>query len=350
MNKEQEITLLYQLIEKHFGSGALMQFEDLTETDNDQLLNRIEIMDMYPTYESAKIKHPECDIYEHNCTPMGKLFTPGLMHSVMDGSYNNKCNPADHCMTVEKFLANGHKFVEGKGDAYLDNKGVVRLIGDNGYSAWGCNDVTYITNSQESFILRAAALEDKSNLGERSNMPNKKDLFGTIFNVANDDESANIRQAGLFYDVCKAYGIKVMGGNGRDHFMSAVGGGLVNLCIGNDNGSVFAFGRSNIPDGAVFGGSSISMSEFKYITESHIRSYLDNLNSTKESKRTKVKYVKAVFDSAWEAIKSYEINDDLYYCASSTPTYEKMKAGNMKNLLDYSMPVKLYRKIETPIE
>ncbi len=154
MTKEQEITLLYQLIEKHFGSGVLMQFEDLTETDSNQLLNRIETMDMYPTYESAKIKHPECDIYEHNCTPMGKLFTPGLMHSVMDGSYNNKCNPADHCMTVEKFLADGHKFVEG--DIIYDGinaKNITNVI----------IDAMNIKTSVDSkiYILRAAALETK---------------------------------------------------------------------------------------------------------------------------------------------------------------------------------------------
>ncbi|AUR87997.1 hypothetical protein NVP1106O_74 [Vibrio phage 1.106.O._10N.286.51.F7] len=65
--------------------------------------------------------------------------------------------------------------------------------------------------------------------------------------------------------------------------------------------------------------------------------------------RTKTEFVKCEFDSAWEAIKSYEVNDDLYYCASSTPTYEKMKAENMKNLLDYSMPIRLYRKVETEI-
>jgi hypothetical protein len=29
MTKEEEITLLYQLIEKHFGNGALMAFQDI---------------------------------------------------------------------------------------------------------------------------------------------------------------------------------------------------------------------------------------------------------------------------------------------------------------------------------
>lgn len=40
MNKDEEITLLYQLIEKHFGSGVLMGFEDLIkDQSNSELLS-----------------------------------------------------------------------------------------------------------------------------------------------------------------------------------------------------------------------------------------------------------------------------------------------------------------------
>ncbi|AUR98085.1 hypothetical protein NVP1247A_11 [Vibrio phage 1.247.A._10N.261.54.E12] len=113
-------------------------------------------MDMYPTYESAKIANPECDIYEHNCTPMGRLFTPGLMHSVMNGSYNKKCNPADHCMTVEKFLADGYKFVDG--DAYLDRAGDIEVVG----KLLSVSVVSEKGHGDEyRYILRAAALETK---------------------------------------------------------------------------------------------------------------------------------------------------------------------------------------------
>ncbi len=113
-------------------------------------------MTTYNSYEEAKIANPDGVILENS-----GVFD--VMDNIASSQINrwSKCNPADHCMTVEKFLANGHKFVEGKGDAYLDNKGVVRFISDNGYSAWGCNNVACITNSQESFILRAAALETK---------------------------------------------------------------------------------------------------------------------------------------------------------------------------------------------
>lgn len=75
---------------------------------------------------------------------------------------------------------------------------------------------------------------------------------------------------------------------------------------------------------------------------------LDSMQKDKP-KRTREGYVKVEFNSAWEAIQRYEISDDLYYCASSIPTYEKMKSGNMKNLLDCSMPIKLYRRVEVEV-
>ena len=162
MNKEQEITLLYQLIEKHFGSGVLMQFEDLTETDNDQLLNRIETMTTYNSYEAAKIANPEYAIFEYQRnfgTDEEILYLLDKLD--VQSRAMKECNPADHCMTVEKFLADGHKFVEGQGDAYIDSKGIVRFIGDEGYSKYACSDVRNIHKAHSAFILRAAALETK---------------------------------------------------------------------------------------------------------------------------------------------------------------------------------------------
>lgn len=35
MTKEEEVALLYQLIEKHFGSGMLMKFADLIEDEKE---------------------------------------------------------------------------------------------------------------------------------------------------------------------------------------------------------------------------------------------------------------------------------------------------------------------------
>jgi hypothetical protein len=104
----------------------------------------------------------------------------------------------------------------------------------------------------------------------------KEDLIGTIFNIANDDGDANVRLAGLFYDVCTKYGIRVMGGNGRDYFMKAVGEGLVSLCIA-DNDGLGAFGRVSVSKDSVFGASSESMSNFRYIDELEMRSHLEGL-------------------------------------------------------------------------
>ena len=120
-------------------------------------------MTTYNSYEEAKIANPDSEIVTPSEFWDGADYLVGkfkvLTESMLIDKFSwEKCNPADHCMTVEKFLADGHKFVKGKNDAYLDNKGIVRFIGDNGYSAWGCNDVTCIDGSRESFILRSAAL------------------------------------------------------------------------------------------------------------------------------------------------------------------------------------------------
>ncbi len=155
VNKEQEITLLYQLIEKHYGSGVLMQFEDLTETGNEQLLNRIETMTTYKSYAEAKIDNPREDIYESMSGDFAGADHVSLVVMCGTGEGWNKCNPADHCMTVEKFLADGHKFVEG--DLYLEAYGEVRET---------CSTDSYIVDLKapgycSRYILRAAALETK---------------------------------------------------------------------------------------------------------------------------------------------------------------------------------------------
>tara|TARA_R110001632_G_scaffold132625_1_gene247119 strand:- start:502 stop:612 length:111 start_codon:yes stop_codon:yes gene_type:complete len=36
MTKEQEIALLYQLIEKHYGAGVLMAFADIVKGESDE--------------------------------------------------------------------------------------------------------------------------------------------------------------------------------------------------------------------------------------------------------------------------------------------------------------------------
>ncbi|AUR81758.1 hypothetical protein NVP1013O_11 [Vibrio phage 1.013.O._10N.286.54.F9] len=118
------------------------------------LLNRIETMKTYNTYQEAKIANPDQDI----SVSMSKVFAASsyVSNILLSGCVQgwNKCNPADHCMTVEKFLADGHKFVDG--DIYLNSSG--RTLGvvnipdyNNKRSTIDC----------DLYILHAAALETK---------------------------------------------------------------------------------------------------------------------------------------------------------------------------------------------
>ncbi len=152
--KEQEITLLYQLIEKHFGSGVLMQFEDLTETDNDQLLNRIETMTTYNSYQEAKIAMPNACICVFKNEGKDAFFGMSTREGTTLHNGSKFAEPQDYCMTVDKFLYDGHEFVEG--DVYLNSDG--RTLGvvnipeyNNKRSTIDC----------DLYILRAAALETK---------------------------------------------------------------------------------------------------------------------------------------------------------------------------------------------
>lgn len=107
----------------------------------------------------------------------------------------------------------------------------------------------------------------------------KEDLIGTIFNIADADGGAIIRLAAMFYDVCAKYNIRVMGGNGRDYFMKAVGEGLVNLCISLDDdieGDLVVFGRASIEKGSTYGAYGKSMCNFKRIGEEDLILHLDS--------------------------------------------------------------------------
>ncbi|AUR89932.1 lipocalin family protein [Vibrio phage 1.135.O._10N.222.54.B6] len=108
----------------------------------------------YKNFESAKIENPGVDVYAVSL-PCGDVFT--CYRDVLEVYPDAKrCNPADHCMTVEKFLADGHKFVEG--DVYLDDDGSVVTV--KSYSI--CLDNQPVPCDYTRFILRAEALEEKS--------------------------------------------------------------------------------------------------------------------------------------------------------------------------------------------
>jgi hypothetical protein len=103
-------------------------------------------MKTYETYQEAKIANPEGEV----CTN-GDYFQVNPRGTEIN-SYWKICNPADYCMTVEKFLSDGHKFVDG--DNILDHNAEIQTVGDH-YSAHFANRHLDVTK----LVLRAAALK-----------------------------------------------------------------------------------------------------------------------------------------------------------------------------------------------
>ena len=139
-------------------------------------------MTTYNSYEEAKIANPESEIvttgpnWEYN--PALKWKFEKLVeddgevdaHALEDSAWV-KCNPADHCMTVEKFLKAGHKGING--DSYLDDGGTLMTLGVD-ISSRAFNEKGSLDHKMH--ILRAAALEGTNNLGSRGNIVNEVEL------------------------------------------------------------------------------------------------------------------------------------------------------------------------------
>lgn len=104
-------------------------------------------MATFKSYVEAKIAHPDQDIYLDE-----SVFRVWRYDQIKSGT---KCNPADYCITVEKFLDDGHKFVEG--DIYLEDGGSVVTVKMHSI----CIDSQPVSGGDKRFILRAAALEEK---------------------------------------------------------------------------------------------------------------------------------------------------------------------------------------------
>ena len=120
-------------------------------------------MTTYESFEAAKIANPDCEIVTNGPNWNGSESLSGkfqaLIYQLIDSFGWIVCNPADYCMSVEQFLNNDHKFIDG--DAYIDSDGVIRIIGSANHSKRACNKILNICRPQYSFILRAAALEEK---------------------------------------------------------------------------------------------------------------------------------------------------------------------------------------------
>ena len=109
-------------------------------------------MTTYNSYEAAKINNPDQDIYKY-----GDTYRP-KSSPCKPNEWWVKCNPADHCMTNNEFIEKGYRVIIG--DIVLDDTKVVTISDHNDLETYNtiveCDDTTY--------ILRAAALENKMNI------------------------------------------------------------------------------------------------------------------------------------------------------------------------------------------
>ncbi|AUR92552.1 hypothetical protein NVP1173O_76 [Vibrio phage 1.173.O._10N.261.55.A11] len=109
-------------------------------------------MTTYNTYQEAKIENPNKEIIRFDKQDEFKAVSDDELSAYL--TTWTKCDPADHCMTVERFLADGHKFVKGDAVLYV---GDVCLI-ESGFDLGAYNDP--YDGDSKIFILRAAALEN----------------------------------------------------------------------------------------------------------------------------------------------------------------------------------------------
>ena len=107
-------------------------------------------MKVYDSYAEAKIANPESDIYERMCVDFATADYVSLVAMCGAGEGWNKCNPADHCMTVDQFIAEGHRFANG--DICLDDGDVVTVKCRAEWDEPSPGD-------NERYVLRAAALD-----------------------------------------------------------------------------------------------------------------------------------------------------------------------------------------------
>lgn len=118
-------------------------------------------MTTYNTYAEAKIANPDSEIYVHD----GKFATKEFAIQLSVRDYNDwyKCHPKDYCMTLEEFLADGHKLVNG--DLFIGARGAASKVADE----VGMNIPDF--QDKDRYILRAKALENQAAKVEIDNTP-----------------------------------------------------------------------------------------------------------------------------------------------------------------------------------
>lgn len=165
MTKEQEITLLYQLIEKHFGSGVLMQFADLIEDDNGVIgmvsnnnHENSRVLDV-ATADASRTKNKKA--YDVWYDMIFRCYSPIAL--VSHPTYAD-CAVCDEWLTLSNFISwHDDNYVDG----YSIDKDIIK-VGNKIYSPEYCCYVPKIVNS----------------ITTRTNMSIDKSLTGASFNSA----------------------------------------------------------------------------------------------------------------------------------------------------------------------
>ncbi len=136
-------------------------------------------MRVYSTYQEAKIANPECDIYND---------THGKFRPIKDAPTSHfangweLCKPKNYCMTVEKFLVDGHRLEID--DWVIGVRGLTFQISSNEIDEWNVKSVTPMDS--KLYILRAAALETKE--PKRTKESYEKRNYSTAWQAAKDHE------------------------------------------------------------------------------------------------------------------------------------------------------------------
>ncbi|AUR97693.1 hypothetical protein NVP1243O_70 [Vibrio phage 1.243.O._10N.261.54.B5] len=150
-------------------------------------------MTTYNTYQGAKIAMPKACIcvYKND----GKDVFIGMPSREGTTLFNGAefAEPQDYCMTVEKFLAGGYKFVEG--DLIINTFGNVNKIRDDEE----LRNELVAENNNSRYILRAATLENIP-----TETPEEKEVMDSIESVGevewkNGDECVYRHQPDVTY-------------------------------------------------------------------------------------------------------------------------------------------------------
>ncbi len=112
-------------------------------------------MTTYNTYQEAKIAMPNACICVFKNEGKDTFFGTPTREGTTLHNGSKFAEPQDYCMTVERFLADGYKFIEG--DLYLEAYGKIREV----YSTDSYIMDLKAAGDYSRYILRAAALETK---------------------------------------------------------------------------------------------------------------------------------------------------------------------------------------------